>query len=47
MAALKDMDLVSKTKEAAKDILKEDPGFKKYPLIKRRLEGFEAKVHLE
>jgi ATP-dependent DNA helicase RecG len=47
MAALKDMDLVSKTKEAAKDILKEDPGFKKYPLIKRRLEGFESKVHLE
>jgi hypothetical protein len=47
MAALKDIELVNKTKEAAKMILKEDPLLKKYPLIKRRLEGFEANVHLE
>jgi len=47
MAALKDVELVKKTKEAAKAILKEDPSLKKYPLIKRRLEGFETNVHLE
>lgn len=47
MAALKDINIVSESKKAAEEILKEDPLLKKYALIKRRLEGFEDNVHLE
>ncbi|MDD4830683.1 MAG: ATP-dependent DNA helicase RecG [Candidatus Pacebacteria bacterium] len=47
MAALKDVELVSIAKESAKEIIKGDPSLKKYPIIKRRLEGFEENVHLE
>ena len=47
MASLKDLELVEKTRTAAKEILKEDPELKKYPLLKKRLEEFKQRVHLE
>jgi len=47
MAALKDDELIKKAKEAADGMLKKDPRLEKNPLIKRRLEGFGARVHLE
>lgn len=47
MTSLKDIFLVEKTKQAAKEILEEDPELKKYPLLRGELERFREKVHLE
>jgi ATP-dependent DNA helicase RecG len=47
MDSLKDMKLVEKTREAAKEILTEDPLLKKYPLIEARLKKFGENIHLE
>jgi ATP-dependent DNA helicase RecG len=47
MASLKDIFLVERTKEAAKEILIEDPELKKYPLLRERIEEFRKRIHLE
>jgi len=47
MASLKDITLVEKTREAAKEILTKDPELKKYPLLRGRLEEFRERIHLE
>jgi ATP-dependent DNA helicase RecG len=47
MASLKDIFLVEKTRQAAKEILTEDPELKKYPLLRGRLEEFRKRIHLE
>ena len=47
MLALKDLFLVEKTKKAAKEILESDPDLKKYPLLLKRLGGFQQRIHLE
>jgi len=44
MSALKDIKSVNRAREAAIEIF---PQIQKYPLLKRRLEAFEEKVHLE
>jgi ATP-dependent DNA helicase RecG len=44
MSALKDVKGVKRAREAAEGIF---PQIEKYPLLKRRLEAFEEKVHLE
>lgn len=44
MTALRDEKLVKKTKEACKAVFSK---LKKYPLLKRRLEAFEEKIHFE
>ena len=47
MSSLKDISLIEKTKKAVKEILTEDPELKKYPLLQKKLEEFEERVHLE
>lgn len=47
MSALKDISLVEKTRTAAKEILRQDPELKKYPLLKQRVERFRKRIHLE
>jgi ATP-dependent DNA helicase RecG len=47
MASLKDISLVEKTREEAKEILEEDPELKKYPLLRERLKEFNQRIHLE
>ena len=47
MENLKNLPLVEKTREAAKEILDEDPELKKYPCLKERLINFEKRIHLE
>jgi len=47
MASLKDIFLVQSSKQAAKETLKEDPELKKYPLLRKRLEEFRERIHLE
>ena len=47
MASLKDIELIEKTREAAKEILTKDPELKKYPLLRGRLEEFRERIHLE
>ncbi|MDD2732175.1 MAG: ATP-dependent DNA helicase RecG [Candidatus Pacebacteria bacterium] len=47
MNSLKDISLVEKTRELAKQILIEDPQLKKYPVLKIRVNKLEKKVHLE
>jgi len=47
MASLKDIFLVEKSRQAAKEILEKDPQLKKYTLKKKRLKDFEKKIHLE
>ena len=47
MENLKNLPLVEKTREAAKEILTEDPELKKYPALKARLINFEKRIHLE
>ena len=44
MSALKDVKAVKKGQEAAEEVF---PQIEKYPLLKRRLEAFEEKIHLE
>ncbi len=47
MEALKDIRLVEKTRNTAKDILRKDPSLKDYPLVKKKLDSVENKFHLE
>jgi ATP-dependent DNA helicase RecG len=47
MNSLKDISLVEKTKEAVREILTEDPGLKKYPLLEKKVQEFEKKIHME
>ncbi len=47
MNSLKDIELVEKTREIAKNILIEDYQLKKYPLLEAKLKKFRQKIHLE
>ncbi|MCJ7786888.1 DNA helicase RecG, partial [Patescibacteria group bacterium] len=47
MASLTDVFLVEKAREEAREILREDPELKKYPLLRERLKNFGEKIHLE
>jgi len=47
MENLKNIGLIEKTREAAKEILKESPGLEKYPQLKERLKKFKEKIHFE
>ena len=47
MNSLKDIELVEKTREIAKNILIEDYQLKKYPLLEEKLKKFRQKIHLE
>jgi len=47
MENLKNLPLIEKTREAAKEILLEDLSLNKYPLLKQKLKKFEKKIHLE
>ncbi len=47
MGALKDIKLVEKTREAAKEILLEDPELKKFPLLREKISRFRTRIHLE
>jgi len=47
MASLKDVSLVEKTRNTAKELLNQDPQLKKYPLLQKRLKEFRQKIHLE
>ncbi len=47
MASLTDLSLVEKTREAAKELLVDDPGLRKYPLLLKKLSRFGQRVHLE
>ena len=47
MANLKDISLVEKTRETAKEVLENDPQLKKHPLLKERLKEFEKRIHFE
>lgn len=44
MSALKDLNSIKRAREAAEEAF---PQIEKNPLLKRRLEAFEEKVHLE
>ncbi len=47
MANLRDIPLVEKTREEAKELLAKDPELKKHPSLKERLEKFQKRIHLE
>jgi len=47
MNSLKDISLVEKTRESAKEILSEDPQLKKYPALRDKLSRFRERIHLE
>ncbi len=47
MDSLKDIKLVEKTREAAKNILIESPQLKKYPVLQDKLKNLRKKIHLE
>jgi ATP-dependent DNA helicase RecG len=47
MASLKDIELVEKTRQAAKTILQQDRELKNHPLLKERMKDFHKKIHLE
>ncbi len=47
MSSLKDLNLVQKTRESAKEILQQDPQLKNYPLLQARLKNFRERIHLE
>jgi len=47
MASLTNVSLVESAREAAKEIIEEDPDLKKYPSLKERLKSFTTKIHLE
>jgi len=47
MNSLSNIFLVEKTRQAAKEILEEDPPLKKYPFLKERIDSFRQKIHLE
>lgn len=47
MENLKNLDLIEKTREAAKKILEQDSELKRYPLLKEKAERFKEKIHFE
>lgn len=47
MNALADFSLVEKTRQIAKEILELDPKLKKHPLLKKRVQKFQERIHLE
>ena len=47
MNSLRDVRLVEKTRETAKEILQEDPQLKKYPQLLAKLGRFRERIHLE
>jgi ATP-dependent DNA helicase RecG len=47
MASLRDIFLVAKARNAAREILDEDPELSHYPLLKSHLEELGQKIHLE
>ncbi len=47
MSALKNRDLVKKSREAAEEILKIDPRLRLYPKLKEKLSAFSKETHLE
>ena len=47
MSCLKDMPLVEKTRQRAKEILQKDPNLKSYPQLREKLSKFRKRIHLE
>lgn len=47
MEALKDIQLVKQSRQAAKGVLSIDPDLEKFPLLKEKISAFQEKVHLE
>ena len=47
MGALKDIKLVEKTREAAKEILLQDPELKRFPLLREKISRFRTRIHME
>ncbi len=47
MSALSDFSLVEETREAAKEVLNQDPELKKSPILKQKLRRFSQNIHLE
>jgi len=47
ISSLKNEDTVEEIKETAEEILKKDPELENYPILKKRLDAFEEKIHLE
>lgn len=47
MANLKDLSLVEATRQAAKELLEDDPKLKNYPVLAGKVETLETTVHLE
>ncbi len=47
MGSLKDVFLVEKTRNAAQEVLEQDPELKNHPFLRERLQNFNQKVHLE
>ena len=44
--ALKDINLIERSREAAKEFLREDPNIKKYPELGQRIARVSANLHL-
>ena len=47
MSSLKDISLVEKTRESAKQILTQDPYLKNFPQLREKLDRFRQRIHLE
>jgi len=47
MNSLKDIKLVEKTRQTAKEFLQQDPYLKKHPALQNKLSQFRQRVHLE
>jgi len=47
MDSLKDISLVEKTREVAKEIIEENPSLKNYPRLRAKLSRFGENIHLE
>ena len=47
MENLKNLPLIEKTRQAAQEILAEDPDLKKYSPLKERVKKFKKRIHLE
>ena len=47
MEALKNLKMVEAARKEAQNLIKDDKTFKKYPLIKERLENKKAEIHFE
>jgi len=47
MDSLKDVFLIEKTRQAAKELLEQDPELKNHSFLEKRLKEFQARIHLE